>query len=67
MKAHEQFLPWAALDKKLTALALATSVNDVPVIRAMLAQLVNGYEPSSAVVDWVHLAQGREALAGPGQ
>jgi hypothetical protein len=39
------------------------SVNDVPVIRAMLQQLVSGYQPSGEVVDWVHMAQEREAQA----
>jgi hypothetical protein len=60
MKAHEDFLPWERLQEKLYALSAAISVNDVPVIRAILKQLVQGYEPSSEVVDWVHLAQGRE-------
>ena len=36
------------------------SVNDVPMIRGMLQQLVSGYQPSGEVVDWVHMAQERE-------
>jgi FlaA1/EpsC-like NDP-sugar epimerase len=63
MKAHEQFLPWVQLEQKLNALSIAMSVNDVPVIRAMLQQLVSGYQPSGEVVDWVHMAQEREAQA----
>ena len=63
MKAHEQFLPWAQLEQKLNALSIAMSVNDVPVIRGMLQQLVSGYQPSGEVVDWVHMAQEREAQA----
>jgi FlaA1/EpsC-like NDP-sugar epimerase len=63
MKAHEQFLPWPQLTSKLDALSLAISVNDVPVIRGLLQQLVSGYQPSGEVVDWVHLAHEREALA----
>jgi hypothetical protein len=63
MKAHEPFLPWAQLEQKLNALSIAMSVNDVPVIRGMLQQLVSGYQPSSEVVDWVHMAQEREAQA----
>jgi FlaA1/EpsC-like NDP-sugar epimerase len=63
MKAHEQFVPWPQLSSKLDALSLAMSVNDVPVIRGLLQQLVSGYQPSGEVVDWVHLAQEREALA----
>jgi hypothetical protein len=38
-------------------------VNDVPGIRGLLQQLVSGYQPSGEVVDWVHLAQDREATA----
>jgi FlaA1/EpsC-like NDP-sugar epimerase len=63
MKAHEQFLPWNQLEGKLNALSIAIGVNDVPVIRGLLQQLVSGYQPSGEVVDWVHLAQEREALA----
>ena len=63
MKAHEEFLPWARLQEQLQALGLAMGVNDVPVIRSMLQQLVQGYQPSGEVVDWVHLAQEREAAA----
>jgi FlaA1/EpsC-like NDP-sugar epimerase len=63
MKAHEQFLPWSQLEGELNALSIAVSVNDVPVIRRLLQQLVSGYQPSGEVVDWVHLAQEREALA----
>jgi FlaA1/EpsC-like NDP-sugar epimerase len=63
MRAHEQFLPWAQLEGKLNALSIAMSANDVPVIRGLLQQLVSGYQPSSQVVDWVHMAQEREALA----
>jgi FlaA1/EpsC-like NDP-sugar epimerase len=63
MKAHEQFLSWTDLEQKLNALSMAMSVNDVPVIRGMLQELVSGYQPSGEVVDWVHMAQEREALA----
>jgi FlaA1/EpsC-like NDP-sugar epimerase len=64
MKAHETFMPWDKLQDQLNALNLAMSVNDVPVIRALLQQLVPGYQPSGEVVDWVHLALEREAVAG---
>ena len=63
MKAHDEFLPWAKLQEHLAGLSLALGVNDVPVIRGMLQQLVQGYEPSGEVVDWVYLAQAREANA----
>ena len=63
MKAHEQYLSWSQLQGNLNALSIAMSVNDVPVIRAMLQELVSGYQPSGEVVDWVHMALEREALA----
>ncbi len=62
MKAHESFLPMYELQGKLNSLELAMSVNDVPVLRGFLQQLVAGYQPSGAVVDWVHLALEREAV-----
>ncbi|WP_416545670.1 polysaccharide biosynthesis protein [Limnohabitans sp. DCL3] len=63
MKAHEQHLSWPQLESKLNILSMATGVNDVPVIRALLKDLVSGYQPSGEVVDWVHMALEREALA----
>ena len=63
MKAHEQYLSWSQLQGNLNALSIAMSVNDVPVIRAQLQELVSGYQPSGEVVDWVHMALAREALA----
>jgi FlaA1/EpsC-like NDP-sugar epimerase len=64
MKAHETFTPWDKLQEQLKALKLAMSENDVPVIRALLQQMVPGYQPSGEVVDWVHLALERETAAG---
>lgn len=63
MKAHEHFLPWTELEDKLNVLSRAMGANDVPLIRRLLQQLVSGYQPSGDVVDWVHLALEREALA----
>ena len=53
MKAHEDFLPWAELNSKLNVLNDALDVNNVPLIRTLLKQLVPGYQPEGAVVDWV--------------
>jgi hypothetical protein len=36
-------VPWPALEQKLKTLSIAMSVNDVPVIRALLKDLVSGY------------------------
>lgn len=66
MKAHEHFVPWTVLQQKLDALSAAMSVNDVPVIRSMLQELVSGYQPSGHVVDWIHLAQEQHAAASLG-
>jgi FlaA1/EpsC-like NDP-sugar epimerase len=63
MKAHEDFLPWPALEGKLNALRIALDVNDVGVLRTMLQQLVSGYQPSGEIVDWVYLEQESEADA----
>jgi FlaA1/EpsC-like NDP-sugar epimerase len=60
MKAQEQFLPWATLEAKLNTLDIAVGVNDVPAIKALLTELVIGYQSSGEVVDWVHLAQMRD-------
>jgi FlaA1/EpsC-like NDP-sugar epimerase len=63
MQAHEEFLPWPLLEEKLQALSMAVGVNDVPMIRGFLQQLVKGYAPSGEVVDWVHLANQRDIKA----
>ncbi len=57
MKAREDCLPWSELEQKLQSLQMALDVNDVGVVRAMLQQLVSGYQPSGEIVDWVHLEQ----------
>ena len=61
MKAHEDFIVWDELQSKLAALQAAIKVNDVPTIRCLLHDLVPGYQPTGAVVDWVHLAVERES------
>jgi hypothetical protein len=38
-------------------------VNYVLAIHGLLQQLVSGYQPSGEVVNWVHLANEREASA----
>ncbi|OUL99429.1 polysaccharide biosynthesis protein [Variovorax sp. JS1663] len=64
MKARDEFLPWAELAPQLERLQAALDVNDAPLIRQQLQQLVLGYRPGGEVVDWVHLEQrGELALA----
>jgi FlaA1/EpsC-like NDP-sugar epimerase len=57
MKAHEDYLPWGELQTKLADLKQALDVNDVPLIRTLLKDLVPGYRLESEVVDWVWMAQ----------
>jgi FlaA1/EpsC-like NDP-sugar epimerase len=61
MKAHEDFLPWNALQIKLAGLVLALDVNNVPLIRTLLKELVPGYQPDAEVVDWVWIEKIRVA------
>jgi FlaA1/EpsC-like NDP-sugar epimerase len=57
MKAHEDLLPWDALQPQLDALQACLFCNDVPGMRALLQTLVPGYTPADEVVDWVSLAR----------
>ena len=59
MKANEEFLPWDILQNKLTELNAALDVNNVPLIRTLLKELVPGYQPDGDVVDWVWMANER--------
>jgi len=61
MKAHEDFLTWDELQPKLTGLDLALDTNDVPLIRALLKEIVPGYQPDGDVVDWVWLENAKAA------
>ena len=60
MRAQEVFIAWTELEGKLKSLELALNINDVGVIRLMMQQLVTGYIPSDAIVDWVYLEQESE-------
>jgi FlaA1/EpsC-like NDP-sugar epimerase len=60
MRAQEQCLPWAELEAKLNTLEIAVGVNDVPAIKALLTELVTGYQSTGEVVDWVYLEQVRD-------
>jgi FlaA1/EpsC-like NDP-sugar epimerase len=61
MKAHEDFLPWDALQAKLSDLGFALDANNVPLIRTLLKDLVPGYQPDGEVVDWVWMENARTA------
>ncbi len=55
MKAHEACLAWPAMESWLEALRAALQANDVARMRALLGELVHGYQPASDIVDWLHL------------
>jgi FlaA1/EpsC-like NDP-sugar epimerase len=57
MKARDDFIPWPVLDEKINTMRIALDLNDIDVIRAMLEQLVLGYQPNEKIVDWVYLEQ----------
>ena len=61
MKAHEDFLPWDELHSKLNVLNGALDVNNVPLIRTLLKDMVPGYQPDGAVVDWVWMENRKSA------
>jgi FlaA1/EpsC-like NDP-sugar epimerase len=57
MTANENFLPWTAFESKLKDLQVALDQNDVTEVRAMLLELVSGYQPEGPIVDFLSLAQ----------
>lgn len=59
MKAHEDYWPWPKLVKHLDQLSVALDQNTVPAIRNHLRAMVQGYQPESEVVDWMHLEHER--------
>ena len=64
MKAHEDFMPWPALQERLRELMAALSANDVNAIRTIMQRLVSGYTPSEEIVDWVYMEQETELQRG---
>jgi FlaA1/EpsC-like NDP-sugar epimerase len=62
MKAHEDFIPWAEIEEQLNSLDIALGVNDVSVIRLMMAKLVVGYTPNAEIVDWVFMENEAETI-----
>ncbi|EOA04519.1 polysaccharide biosynthesis protein [Herbaspirillum sp. BH-1] len=64
MKAHEDFMPWPALQERLRELMAALSANDVNAIRTIMQRLVSGYTPSDEIVDWVYMEQETELQRG---
>lgn len=54
MKAHEHFLPWDELQKKLQVLHQAIQMDDLPESVNGLRGLVAGYTGTTQLVDWVY-------------
>ena len=55
MKAHETFVSWDKLKMEIDTLNMALNTNDVVMIRSILQKVVDGFIPSSEIVDWVYL------------
>jgi FlaA1/EpsC-like NDP-sugar epimerase len=63
MKEHEFFIARSDLEARLSLLEVALNVNDVSLIRTMMQQLVPGYAPSDAIMDWVYIELEADARA----
>ncbi|NLC37422.1 MAG: hypothetical protein GX772_13480 [Alcaligenaceae bacterium] len=55
MRASENRLGWEPLKTVLEELALAISDDNYPQMRKLFTEVVDGYQPESAMVDWIHL------------
>jgi len=55
LKAHENFIPWNNLQKELKSLRDAIEKNDFDVIQKILVKVVDGYNNSNKVADWIYL------------
>lgn len=53
MKARENFRTWEELRPILKGMTTAIEGIDVVAIRALLMELVSGYQPAGEVVDWI--------------
>ncbi len=62
LKAREHFLPWHKLEARLEVLNEALTDNNIQMTRGLLSELVNGYQPSGDIVDWIHLAINHSAV-----
>jgi len=60
MKAHEDFISWQKLAPQLQKLENALNTNNITDVQSMLKNLVSGYSPSDAIVDWIHMESVRE-------
>ncbi len=59
-RAYEEFIPWVRLTAVLDEILGSLTDHRYSVTRTLLLRYVNGYEPSSAVVDWLYKHSERE-------
>jgi len=64
MKAHEDQLPAPALVAELARLEAAMESCDLTTVRALLQRLVQGYQPETDIVDWLHLQKKKPPCGG---
>ncbi|PLC53003.1 hypothetical protein CR155_14430 [Pollutimonas nitritireducens] len=57
MRANEKRLEWEQLKPVLTDLRNAVKNDNYPRIQQLFIELVDGYQPEEAMVDWIHLQQ----------
>ena len=57
MKAVENYIPLARLEAMLDRLRAAMLSDDVCSVHDLLREIVPEFAPTSAVVDWVHMAR----------
>ena len=53
MKARESFPSWEELWPVLAQMRMAIDCHDPLALRDLLKEIVNGYQPSDEVVDWI--------------
>jgi FlaA1/EpsC-like NDP-sugar epimerase len=64
MKAHEDFLHWSEMVQCLQTLVVLLDADELPAVLELLQQVVSGYRPEGALVDWVHTERGQESTMG---
>lgn len=53
MKGQERFVPLVQFEEELLRLNEALNANDLPRLRALLIELVEGYKPEEVQFDWI--------------
>ncbi|MET3053311.1 nucleoside-diphosphate sugar epimerase/dehydratase [Pseudomonas alkylphenolica] len=60
MTASEDFMPWDQLKERLALLLTAVGTDDYEMVRQLLRDVVSGYNPDGAIVDWIYLKRHTE-------